>query len=163
MWIASCCQPILACSAGHGPTGEQPQLAGSTGGQRLTRVLFVRSSALVRARICKCVHFPYQAQRTHVGPVLVDPGHAHLPVALRSYRPPSGRHVKLSGPQRVLPFIVDQNQEFAFLIVEGIGHLWWVPFSKLTKILAPHFRWASRQHPGLPGERPARLAHCAPR
>jgi hypothetical protein len=47
----------------------------------------------------------------------------------------------------VLPFIVDQNQELAFLIVKGIGHLWWVPFSKLTKTLAPHFRWASRQHP----------------
>src|SRR5438552_972633 len=66
-------------------------------------------------------HRVTQALRPHVGPVLLDVFDAGSPAVLAEPPPPSGGDLGESRPQGVLLLVVDQNEEAAVLVVEGIG------------------------------------------
>src|SRR5690348_7384063 len=55
------------------------------------------------------VHLLTKAARPHVGPDLVDIGHAVGLAALFADGPPAGRDVVVDQPERVLFLVVDQN------------------------------------------------------
>src|SRR5690606_8366119 len=66
-------------------------------------------------------HRVAQALGTHVGPVLLDVLHAGGAALLAEHDSPPGRNLREGRPQGVLFLVVDQDEEAAVLVVEGVG------------------------------------------
>lgn len=77
-------------------------------------------SGLGAGRIVGC-HRVAQALGSHIGPVLLDVLDARGPALFAEHDTPTRRDLRECGPQGVLLFIVDQNEEAAVLVVEGVG------------------------------------------
>src|SRR5882762_8237125 len=86
----------------------------------LRNTSYTGRTALVPPRRSARLHFPDQAPRPYVGPVLLDEFEARLTLTFaEDYLPPVG-HVGEYRPERVLAFIVYQDNVVGVLVFERI-------------------------------------------